>query len=38
VEIPWYVELQNKYKESGLSVIGVAMDDDGWKSVKPFLE
>ncbi len=38
VEIPWYVEFQNKYKESGLSVIGVAMDDDGWKSVTPFLE
>ena len=38
VEIPWYVEFQNKYKGSGLSVIGVSMDDDGWKSVKPFLE
>jgi len=38
VEIPWFVEFQNKYKESGLSVIGVAMDDDGWKSVKPWLK
>jgi peroxiredoxin len=38
VEIPWYVEFQNKYKDSGLSVIGVSMDDDGWKSVKPFLQ
>jgi peroxiredoxin len=38
VEIPWYMEFQNKYKASGLSVIGVSMDDDGWKSVKPFLE
>jgi cytochrome c biogenesis protein CcmG/thiol:disulfide interchange protein DsbE len=38
VEIPWYMEFQNKYKKSGLSVVGVAMDDDGWKSVKPFLE
>jgi peroxiredoxin len=37
-EIPWYVEFQNKYKDSGLAVIGVSMDDDGWKSVKPFLE
>jgi peroxiredoxin len=37
-EIPWYVEFSNKYKDSGLVVIGVSMDDDGWKSVKPFVE
>jgi len=38
VEIPWYVEFQNKYGKEGLTAIGVSMDDDGWKSVKPFLE
>lgn len=38
VEIPWYMEFENKYKDSGLAVIGVSMDEDGWKSVKPFLE
>jgi peroxiredoxin len=38
VEIPWYMEFQSKYKARGLSVIGVSMDEDGWKSVKPFLE
>ena len=38
VEIPWYVEFQSKYKKNGLSALGVSMDDDGWKSVKPFLE
>ena len=38
VEIPWYMEFQNKYKDKGLAVIGVAMDDDGWKKVKPFAE
>ena len=37
-EIPWYMEFQTKYKDKGLSVIGVSMDEDGWKSVKPFLE
>ena len=37
-EIPWYMEFQNKYKDKGLAVIGVSMDDDGWKSVKPFVE
>jgi peroxiredoxin len=38
VEIPRYVEFQNKYRSEGLTAIGVSMDDDGWKSVKPFLE
>ena len=38
VEIPWYMEFQSKYKDDGLSVIGVSMDEDGWKSVKPFLK
>ncbi len=37
-EIPWFIEYQNKYKDSGLAVIGVSMDDDGWKVVKPFIE
>ena len=37
-EIPWYMEFQDKYKKSGLSAIGVSLDDDGWKSVKPFLQ
>jgi peroxiredoxin len=38
VEIPWYMEFQDKYKDRGLTVIGVSMDEDGWKSVQPFLE
>lgn len=38
VEIPWYMEFQNKYKDSGLTVIGVAMDDGGWNKVKPFIQ
>ena len=37
-EIPWYMEFQDKYGKSGLSAIGVSLDDDGWKSVKPFLQ
>jgi len=32
------VEFQNKYRNDGLAAIGVSMDDDGWKSVKPFLK
>ena len=37
VEIPWYIEFESKYKDSGLVVIGVSMDDGGWKLVKPFI-
>jgi len=32
------MEFQNKYGKHGLTAIGVSMDDNGWKSVKPFLE
>jgi cytochrome c biogenesis protein CcmG/thiol:disulfide interchange protein DsbE len=37
-EIPWYMEFADKYKNKGFEVIGLSMDEDGWKSVKPFLE
>jgi peroxiredoxin len=36
--IPWLVEFQKKYQGHGLVVIGVSMDSDGWKSVKPWLK
>lgn len=37
LEIPWYMEFDKKYRSQGLAVIGVSMDDDGWKAVRPFL-
>ena len=36
-EIPWYMEFDAKYKDRGLALIGVSMDEDGWKSVRPFM-
>jgi peroxiredoxin len=36
-EIPWFAEFQKKYGARGLRVVGVSMDDGGWKIVKPFL-
>ncbi|HEX4487669.1 MAG TPA: TlpA disulfide reductase family protein [Terriglobales bacterium] len=36
-EIPWFVEFHRKYGAEGLSVVGVSLDSDGWKVVKPFL-
>jgi len=37
VEIPWFIEFEQKYKDQGFAVLGVSMDDDGWKSVQPFV-
>src|ERR1051326_1918446 len=38
VEIPWFMEFQRTYADRGLVVLGVALDEDGWKSVKPFID
>jgi peroxiredoxin len=38
VEIPWFVEFQEQYSGGGLVVVGISMDDDGWKSVKPWIQ
>ncbi len=37
IEIPWFMEFERKYKDRGFAVIGVAMDDEGWDVVKPFI-
>jgi cytochrome c biogenesis protein CcmG/thiol:disulfide interchange protein DsbE len=36
-EIPWFSEFEKTYHRQGLAVVGVSMDEDGWKAVKPFL-
>ena len=38
VEIPWFIEFQQTYKDKDLVVMGVSFDEDGWKSVKPYVE
>ncbi|MGV3518749.1 TlpA disulfide reductase family protein [Luteitalea sp.] len=37
VEIPWFIEFQKKYQTQGLTSIGVAMDEEGWAKVRPYL-
>jgi peroxiredoxin len=37
IEIPWFMDIERKNKDKGFAVIGVAMDDEGWEIVKPFL-
>ena len=38
VEIPWFMEFEQKFKDQGLVVLGVSMDEEGWSIVKPYLE
>ena len=35
IEIPWFIEFQNKYKAAGLEVVGVVTEDTAAKA-KPF--
>ena len=37
-EIPWFVEFERDYRERGLVVLGVSLDEDGWAAVRPFIE
>src|SRR5271157_1362306 len=37
IEIPWFMEMERQNKDKGFEVLGVAMDDEGWEAVKPFL-
>src|SRR5215469_15003258 len=36
-EIPWFAEFQRRYGEKGFAVLGVSLDDEGWKVVAPFV-
>ena len=37
LEIPWFMEFATKYRSKGLIAIGVAVDDEGWHTIKPYL-
>ncbi|MDP9114869.1 MAG: TlpA family protein disulfide reductase [Acidobacteriota bacterium] len=37
VEIPWFVEFEQKYRDQGFAVLGLSMDDNGWKAVRPYM-
>ena len=38
IEIPWFIEFEQTYKDKGFAVLGVSMDEDGWTSVKPYIQ
>ena len=37
VEIPWLIQLQQKYGPRGFEVVGIALDDEGKSAVAPFV-
>jgi len=37
-EIPWLIDLYDKYRSRGFVVLGVAMDEEGEKVVQPFVQ
>jgi len=37
IEIPWLIEMQQKYSSRGFTVLGVDVDDEGRKAVAPFV-
>jgi thiol-disulfide isomerase/thioredoxin len=37
-EIPWFVEFQRHHADHGFAVIGISLDEDGWKAVRPAME
>jgi peroxiredoxin len=38
IEIPWFIDLEQRYKDRGFAVIGIATDEEGWEIVKPYIE
>jgi peroxiredoxin len=36
-EIPWFEAFQSAYAAKGFAVVGVSLDEEGWKVLKPFL-
>ncbi len=38
VEIPWFIDFEQQFKDRGFAVLGVSMDEDGWDAVKPYIQ
>ncbi len=37
IEIPWFIQFEQQYKDRGFAVLGVAMDEEGWSAVRPYI-
>jgi cytochrome c biogenesis protein CcmG/thiol:disulfide interchange protein DsbE len=37
-EIPDFIKVYDTYKSKGFEIVGIALDEDGWEKVKPFVD
>jgi peroxiredoxin len=37
-EIPDFIDTYQKYKSKGFEIVGIAVDREGWSTVKPFMD
>jgi peroxiredoxin len=37
IEIPSFIEFEKTYNNRGFAALGIALDEGGWKAVKPFV-
>jgi peroxiredoxin len=37
IEIPWFMDFEQNYKDKSFAVLGISLDEDGWESVKPYI-
>ena len=38
IEIPWFMDFEQTYKDKNFAVLGVSLDEDGWSAVKPYID
>jgi peroxiredoxin len=36
-EIPWFIDFEKEWQGQGFTVLGVSMDEEGWKAVSPYV-
>lgn len=37
-EIPGFLEVYKQYKDKGLEIVGVSLDEEGWDVVRPYVD
>jgi peroxiredoxin len=38
IEIPWFMDFEQTYKDKNFAVLGVSLDEDGWDAIKPYVK
>jgi peroxiredoxin len=38
IEIPWFMDFERQFKDQGFAVVGISMDEDGWRAIKPYVQ